>query len=106
MTTSPRENAVGNIVERTSECLNGMQRFERSLKARVEELMGDPQLAFRWSGGRSFIPLPDALSLEVIARDGRHASAVLSRVQLEDSAACVDRPDVILLVDQLAHDVA
>lgn len=90
---------MGNIVERTTECVSGMQQFERAIKARVGELMGDTQLTFRWNGGRPFIPLDEALSFEVIARDGRHASAVLSRVQLEDSSACVDRPDVIFLVD-------
>ncbi len=39
------ELALGNIVERTTECLCGMQQFERSLKARPDVIFLVDQLA-------------------------------------------------------------
>ena len=59
------------LMERTTRCLNTMQRVERALKARVQELGGDPKLTFRWNEGGPVVPLPDPLALEVTARGGR-----------------------------------
>ena len=83
-----------------SQFVAGMQNVERAIIDGVRKAgLHIDAKNVRWQHGLSFLPIPEAITLEV-ATNGHKFEATLSRQQLEDSWERIDRGDVHAMVDQ------
>ena len=112
---------MSNTIRSITHLLQGAQEFERAVKQRLLELGADPAPNFQWQSGKPLDPIPSrfqwhpgkpvvaaptgGIALEVVGRNGIRSNAIVSREQLQNSWRRVDRPDVVRIVDQIAHDL-
>ena len=77
-----------------SEFTAGLQNIEREIISKVRQAGGTISASnFRWHRGKNWIPIPDAIELQV-QLGGREFNARLGRDQVEDSWQHLERPEV------------
>ena len=92
---------------KVGEFFTGLQNIEREIIAKFRA-RGVPvtEANFKWNrGGGVLGPASEEATLEINVH-GTLAKAVFSRNQVQDSYACVDRLDVVAIIDAMVEQLS
>ena len=96
-----------DVAERSQDCILGMQVIERAVyeafkKAGVVACSDN----FQWNRGKSVVPPPEVISLEVTAKGAPYFRFTFSREQVEDCHERIDRMEVRLQLETFEEKLA